>query len=111
QRVRKGARRALRGPDAAAVEGSPRGYRNISRGQLLDEDRGADGASARAAVMKPPLFVAMVVALPAAAAEESKTHEVVPFAIAGSEGFGIASADGASRLITHWLLQSDLRAF
>jgi len=35
----------------------------------------------------------------------------VPFAIAGTEGFGIVSADGASRLITHWLLQSDLRAF
>ena len=61
--------------------------------------------------MKHPLFVAMVVALPAAAAEESSPREVVPFAIAGSEGFGIASADGASRLITHWLLQSDLRAF
>jgi hypothetical protein len=65
----------------------------------------------RRAVMKNLLFVAIVVALPAAAAEEVSPHEVVPFAIAGPEGFGIASADGASRLITHWLWQSDLRAF
>lgn len=50
-------------------------------------------------------------ALLAAPAEEVSPHEVVPFAIAGPEGFGIASADGASRLITHWLLQADLRAF
>ena len=56
------------------------------------------------------LFAVLVVALPAAAHGEG-SPETVPFAIAGTEGFGIVSADGASRLITHWLLQSDLRAF
>lgn len=54
--------------------------------------------------MSPLLLVALIAA-PAAA------DETVPFAVAGPEGFGIASADGASRLITHWLLQSDFRAF
>jgi hypothetical protein len=56
------------------------------------------------------LFATLAVAFPAAAHAES-SREAVPFALAGTEGFGIASADGASRLITHWLLQSDLRAF
>src|SRR5437016_1069109 len=63
---------------------------------------------------RPPLQAFRVtrtgIALPAAAHGEG-SPETVPFAIAGTEGFGIVSADGASRLITHWLLQSDLRAF
>ena len=33
------------------------------------------------------------------------------FAVAGPAGFGVVSADGASMLATHWLLQSDYRAF
>jgi len=59
--------------------------------------------------MKGLLFAALALALPAAA--EERTHDEVPFAVAGPEGFGISSADGASRLITHWLLQSDFRTF
>jgi len=59
--------------------------------------------------MKRLLFAALAVALPAAA--ERAGHDEVPFAVAGPEGFGISSADGASRVITHWLLQSDFRSF
>src|SRR5215470_14102586 len=59
--------------------------------------------------MKRAVLAALVLALPAAAGES--TRDDVPFAVAGPDGFGISSADGASRIITHWLLQSDFRDF
>src|SRR5215470_9411154 len=59
--------------------------------------------------MKRVLFAALALALPASAQERSRDE--VPFAVAGLDGFGISSADGASRIITHWLLQSDFRDF
>ncbi len=37
--------------------------------------------------------------------------ELPQFAVAGPAGFGVVSADGASMLATHWLLQSDFRTF
>src|SRR5207237_9853866 len=52
------------------------------------------------------LFAFLIVAIRAAVHGDG-SPETVPFAIAGTEGFGIVSADGASRLIQHWLLQSD----
>lgn len=59
--------------------------------------------------MKRVLFAALTLALPAAA--EERARDDVPFAVAGPEGFGISSADGGSRIITHWLLQTDFRTF
>src|SRR5262245_21371218 len=59
--------------------------------------------------MRRVLLAALALALPAVA--EERARDDVPFAVAGPEGFGISSADGGSRIITHWLLQTDFRAF
>jgi phosphate-selective porin OprO/OprP len=48
---------------------------------------------------------------PPAPAGSTSEDDLPQFAVAGPAGFGVVSADGASMLATHWLLQSDYRAF
>lgn len=51
-----------------------------------------------------------------AAAEEAAPapapdEQLPKFAVAGPAGFGLVTADGASLLATHWLVEADFRAF
>jgi hypothetical protein len=48
---------------------------------------------------------------PTAAPPTPADAELPQFAVAGPAGFGVVSADGASMLATHWLLQTDFRTF
>ena len=48
---------------------------------------------------------------PASSTTTPNDDQLPQFAVAGPAGFGLVSADGASMLATHWLLQSDYRAF
>ncbi len=59
------------------------------------------------------VFVAVMCSARAGAqpAQAARDDELPQFAVAGPAGFGVVSADGASMLATHWLLQSDLRRF
>ena len=59
--------------------------------------------------MKRLCILALLVSVSAARAEDP--DELPQFAVAGPAGFGVVSADGASMLVTHWLLQTDFRTF
>lgn len=48
---------------------------------------------------------------PSGPGPDGDEDELPRFAVGGQAGFGMVSADGASTLITHWLLQTDLRTF
>ena len=59
------------------------------------------------------LCLTALAALAAAAhAAAAPTEDELPdFAVAGPAGFGVVSADGASMLAVHWLLEADFRSF
>lgn len=53
----------------------------------------------------------VALALAAGVAQAAPDDELPQFAVAGPNGFSVASADGASRLAIHGLVQTDFRSF
>jgi len=84
----------------------------LSSSARADEPLASPPAQPPPPALAAPPRPAPAVAQPSPAASPATGEDQLPqFAVAGPAGFGVVSADGASMLATHWLLQSDYRAF